>query len=288
MKTMTKNTFFSIVASLLLLVTNTIAQNKKSLYSFPIGVQTYSYRNSFPLNIPATLDTIKAAGITELEANAPNGISTSDFRKLCDERNFKIISTGGDYNQLVKDPSGIIKDAKILGASYVMCAWIPHKTRGGFTFEEAKKAVDDFNIIGKKLANEGLTFCYHIHGYEFQPYQNGTLFDYIVQNTDSKYVSYELDVLWAHHGGGNPLKLLQKYGKRFKLLHLKDLKKGIKGDLTGGTALENDVILGTGQIDLKSIIKKSKSLGIKHYFIEDESPSVVYQVPRSIAYLKSL
>ncbi len=41
---------------------------------------------------------------------------------------------------------------------------------GDFTLDMAKKTVDDFNKFGKTLKDDyGLTFCYHNHGYEFQP-----------------------------------------------------------------------------------------------------------------------
>lgn len=279
---------FALMLFVCTALTEIHAQNKKPLYTFEFGVQTYTYRKSMPLGVAATLDTIKAEGFTELETGVPKGMTAQEYKKLCDDRGLKVVAIGGGYDQLAKDLKPTIEEAKVLGAKYVMCAWIPHKVRGGFTLEEAQKAVADFNAIGKGLAEAGLTFCYHIHGYEFQPYQNGTLFDYIVQNTDPKYVSYELDVMWAFFGGADPVGLLEKYGTRFKLLHLKDLKKGVKGDLTGGTDQNNDVVLGTGQLDLKAIIAKAKSLGIKHYFIEDESNRVNYQVPRSIAYLKSL
>lgn len=269
------------------IVTDAFAQKGK-LYSFPIGMQAYTYRASFPKDVAATLDTLKALGITELEGGAQKGTTPEEFRKMCEERGIKIPATGGGYEQLLKDPVGAAKTANILGVKYLMCAWIPHKVKGGFTFEEAKKAVDDFNTIGKALKENGVTFCYHIHGYEFQPYQDGTLFDYIVKNTNPAYVSFELDILWAYYGGADPVGLLKKYGKRFQLIHLKDLKKGVKGDLTGGTPLENDVTLGTGQIDVAGVIKEAKKLGIKHYFIEDESPIWYQQVPKSIAYLKSL
>lgn len=269
------------------IVTDAFAQKGK-LYSFPIGMQAYTYRASFPKDVAATLDTLKALGITELEGGAQKGTTPEEFRKMCEERGIKIPATGGGYEQLLKDPVGAAKTANILGSKYLMCAWIPHKVKGGFTFEEAKKAVDDFNTIGKVLKENGVTFCYHIHGYEFQPYQDGTLFDYIVKNTNSAYVSFELDILWAYYGGADPVGLLKKYGKRFQLIHLKDLKKGVKGDLTGGTPLENDVTLGTGQIDVAGVIKEAKKLGIKHYFIEDESPIWYQQVPKSISYLKSL
>jgi sugar phosphate isomerase/epimerase len=172
-----------------------------------------------------------------------------------------------------------------------MCAWIPHKVRGGFTLEEAKKAVALFNEAGKKFKENGLTLCYHDHGYEFQAFgKEETLFDYIIQNTNPEYVSFEMDVLWTMHGGGAdmPEKLLKKYPTRFKLMHVKDLRKGVAGDLTGGTPAENDVPVGTGQGNWKAIIKLAKKNGIEHCFIEDESEKEEEFVPKSIAYLKSL
>ncbi|WP_460638564.1 sugar phosphate isomerase/epimerase family protein [Larkinella harenae] len=285
---MTKNRFgFLLLAGLLLEFGTGYAQKGKKIYTAPIGIQSYTYRHSWPKGIVATLDTIQSLGITEMEGSTPNGISTAEFKKLLKERNISIPGTGAGYDQLVKDPMDVVQKAKELGSKYVMCASIPHQ-KGNFTLENAKKAVEDFNRVGKILHENGLTFCYHNHGFEFQPYEDGTLFDYMVKNTDPKYVSFEMDILWVTHGGADPVKLLNKYGSRWKLMHLKDLKKGVKGDLTGSTPLENDVILGTGQIDLPAVLKTAKKVGVKHYFIEDESPQWSYQVPKSIAYLKNL
>ncbi|HEY5826172.1 MAG TPA: TIM barrel protein [Cyclobacteriaceae bacterium] len=258
---------------------------QKPLYTAAFGVQTYTFRKSFPKGVPETLDSIKAMGFTEVEGNAGN-VSVEEFRKLCDARGLKIPSTGAGYEDLVKDPMTIVKNAKILGAKYVMTAWIPHQ--GDFTLDNAKKAVEDFNKAGKILKENGLTFCYHVHGFEFQPYEKGTLLDYIITKTKPEYVSFEMDIMWTYFGGGDPAALLKKYGNRWKLMHLKDLRKGTKKDLTGGTSQENDVTLGTGELDIPGILRAAKKVGIKHYFIEDESSRVNTQVPATIAYLKSL
>ena len=278
---------FCLAIAVAFSLTDSVAQKGKSLYTFPIGVQAYTYRASFPKDVVATLDTIKALGITDMEAGAPKGMTEAEFKKLCDERGITISSTGSGYEQIVKDPMETVNKAKALGASFVMVAWIPHQ-KGNFNLENAKKAVADFNRVGKVLKENGLTFCYHDHGYEFQPHEDGTLFDYIVKNTDPKYVSFEMDILWTQHGGADPVALLNKYGSRFKLMHLKDLKKGIKGDLTGGTPAENDVTLGDGQVNIPEIIRLGKKVGVKHYYIEDESNKEYEQMPKSIAYIKSL
>lgn len=262
------------------------AQTGKPLFTAPLGVQTYTFRRSFPNDVVKTLDTIKMMGFTEIEGGS-NRMTPAEFKKLCNDRGITIPSTGVGYEQLVRAPDSAAWRAKALGAEYVMCAWIPHNN-SGFTIEDAKKAVQDFNKAGKVLKENGITFCYHAHGYEFQPYENGTLLDYIITNTNPEYVSFEMDIMWIHFGGGNPAELLKKYGNRWKLMHLKDLRKGTKKDLTGGTSQENDVAIGTGELDIPAILREAKKAGIKHYFIEDESSNIITQVPQSISYLRSL
>ncbi|PRY16411.1 sugar phosphate isomerase/epimerase [Pontibacter ummariensis] len=248
----------------------------------------YTYRFSFPKGVEATLDTIQALGITELEVGVNAfGLAPESLRQLLDARGMTAPSVGVGYEQIVENPEEVARVARILGAKYVQVAWIPHE-KDNFTFEDAQKAVADFNRVGKVLKENGLTFNYHTHGYEMKPYKRGTLFDYIAENTDPRYVSFTMDMLWAYHGGQDPAKLLLKYPNRWTTMHLKDLKKGVKGDFTGLTPVENDVALGEGQLDVPAILKAAKKVGIKHYFIEDESPRVNTQVPRTMAYLKSL
>jgi len=275
-----------LLAFAYLLASVATAQN---IFTYPIGVQTYTFRKHFPNGIEKTLDEIKSLGFTEIEGNLPIGITAADYKKLCDTKGLSIPSTGAEFDELVKDPIAVVNRAKILGAKFVMCAWIPH-ARNEFTLENAKNAVQVFNAAGKILSENGLTLCYHEHGYEFYPYQDGTLLDYIIKSTDPKYVSFEMDVLWVMHGGGAemPVSLLNKYPGRFKLMHLKDLKKGVQGNLSGGTPAENDVPVGMGQGNWKEIIRLAKKYGVVHCFIEDESNHEMENVPLSLSYLKSL
>ncbi|MEZ5041911.1 MAG: sugar phosphate isomerase/epimerase [Saprospiraceae bacterium] len=263
-----------------------VGKKGEAVFIAPVGVQAYSFRNYFPKDIPGTLDRIQAMGITEIEGGAGR-IPPEEYKKMCDQRGISIPSTGAGFDELEKDPMAVVETAKKLGSKFVMCAWVPHE-RGNFTLADAKKAVEVFNRAGKVLKENGLTFCYHAHGYEFQPYGKGTLLDYIFENTNPDDVSFEMDVFWVQFGGGDPVALLKKYGKRWKLMHLKDMKKGIEKNLTGGTDVEYNVPLGTGEIDMAGLLKEGRKIGIAHYFIEDESSKVVDQIPQSIAYLRSL
>lgn len=250
------------------------------------GVQTYTFRVEFGKDIVHALDIIKSMGFTNIEGGNVKGKTAAEYRAMLDERGIKCTSFGAGYDQINTNTDEIIKNAKTLGAEFIMVAWIPHK--GAFDLATAQKAVEDFNSAGKKFKDAGLTLCYHNHGYEFEPYQNGTLFDYIVQKTNPDYVSFEIDILWAHFPGQNPAELINKYPSRFKLMHIKDLKKGVVGNMSGGTPIENDVVVGTGQIDMKAVMKAAQKSSIKYYYIEDESPQPEVQVPQSLVYLKNL
>ncbi|MEQ9310767.1 MAG: sugar phosphate isomerase/epimerase [Balneolaceae bacterium] len=263
-------------------------QAGEPLYTAEFGVQMYTYRNIIKdKGIEATLDIIKESGITAIEGGGASGFTLPEYKKMLDDRGLKTVSIGASYENLVEEPETIVENAKFLGAKYVMVAWIPHEV-GSFNFVNASQAVEDFNKAGKILAENGLILKYHFHGYEIIPHKDGTLLDYMMENTNPNYVSYQMDIYWIQFGGGNPVHLLKKYPDRWVSFHLKDMQKGTLKDHTGLSDNSTNVIFGTGEIDFVGIIKTGNELGIKHYFIEDESDHVLEQVPKSIEYLKSL
>ncbi|HEU4552027.1 MAG TPA: sugar phosphate isomerase/epimerase [Chitinophaga sp.] len=264
------------------------AQKGQPLLKKHPGVVSYTYRKSFAKDMPGTLDIVKKNGFTDIEFSSLFGQTAQDIRKMIDERGIKCSSFGVGYEDLTGKTDEVAKNAKILGAQYVRVAGFPH-SKTGLTPDEAKQAVSEFNRVGKILKDQyGLTLIYHNHGFEFQPYENGTLFDYIVQHTNPRYVSLEMDILWVFFPGQDPVALLKKYGNRFKAMHVKDLKKGVEGNLSGGTSGENDVAVGTGQLNIPAILKAAKKSAIMHYYIEDESSNVETQVPQSVQYLLAL
>lgn len=269
--------------------TTAIAQESDELlFTEKLGIAPFTFRRSFPNGVAATLDTIQSMGFTEIEGGGGR-MDAHEYKKLCDERGLSIPSLGSGYDNLLNDPQPTIDRAKIYGAKYIMAAWIPHDV-GNFNFENAKKAAKDFNTIGKNLKENGLTFCYHAHGYELVKYDEGegTLLDYLMENTDPEYVSFEMDIYWIQFGGGNPAHLLKKYPNRWKLMHIKDLRKGTLKDHTGLTAPDNDVAVGDGELGIEGIIRAAQEIGIAHYFIEDESERIITQIPKSITYLRGL
>ncbi|NND79883.1 MAG: sugar phosphate isomerase/epimerase [Maribacter sp.] len=249
------------------------------------GIQLYSLRNQFKKDVEGSLKTISDWGLTNLEGGSTYGLSFEEFDALLTEYKLDVVSVGASFEDLRDNPEKVLENAKQFGAKYVMCAWIPHEGND-FDIENVKEAVAVFNKAGKLLKDEGITLAYHAHGYEFRPYANGTLFDYMADNAE--YFAFEMDVYWVQHGGADPMALLNKYPDKFVLFHLKDMEKGVVGNNTGHEDVETNVVLGTGQIDIKGIVKRGIELGVKYMFIEDECSRVVEQVPQSLVFLKNI
>jgi sugar phosphate isomerase/epimerase len=258
-----------------------------SSFAQEIGIQLYSLRNQMPKDVKGSFALIKSWGITEIEGGAPDGMTTGEFLKLLKENGLRMTSGGVDFQELETDVPKVIERAKSLGVKYVVCYWLPHEN-DVFTRADADKAIAVFNKAGKQFAENGLSLCYHPHGYEFVPEGTGNLFDYMVAQTDKRYLNFEMDVFWVKQGGVDPVSLLQKYPNRFKLLHLKDRKPGTPNSTNGHADVETNVVLGTGDVNIAEVMRVAREIGIEHYFIEDESSRVVQQVPESVKFLKSL
>ena len=276
-----------------------LGQNRQTRVRFPkkfngsfqgsVGLQTYSLRNHIKQDGAKALDFAKEQGFKIVEIGLENhyGMTREDLRDTLKKLGLKPVSAHAGLDSILKKTDEVVENAKFFGLQYVGVAWAPHKAP--FDEAQALKLAEDFNTAGKLLKEHGIQFFYHNHGYEFYPYKDDlTLFDLLMEKTDPELVKYQMDVMWAVFPGQDPVKLLKKYPNRWALMHLKDLAKGVEGNLSGGTDTKNDVPLGTGQVDYPAVLKAAQEVGIKYYFIEDESPSVLEQVPQSLKFLSTV
>ncbi|MBM3821977.1 MAG: sugar phosphate isomerase/epimerase [Verrucomicrobia bacterium] len=253
----------------------------------PLGLQLYSLRGQFTRNVHEGLKLTQGYGFRDVELAGTYNLSSAKFREMLKEHGLRPISGHFSFERYRDDAEGVARDAKVLGLKYAGCAWIAHQRE--FDEQECRQAIEVFNRAGKVLAKHGIKFFYHCHGYEFRAHAGETFMDLLMRETDPKYVRFEMDVFWVKHPGHDPVYWLQKYPKRWELMHVKDMKKGMKtGDFSGKADVTNDVPIGTGQMDWAAILKAAKKSGVKHYFIEDESPTVVDQIPQSLRYLEQL
>jgi sugar phosphate isomerase/epimerase len=199
-------------------------------FSGSAGLQLYSLREMMKTDLPGALDRAKAFGFKEVEGGGFIPAPPEKVAEMLKERGLVPVSTHFSFKPLAENLDQCVKDAQTLGVKYAVCPWIDHK---GDTFGDAdvQKAAEVFNRAGEAFKKVGVSFCYHTHGYEFRPVAEGsseTYFDRLVAATKPEFVNFEMDVLWVFFPGVDPAKLLEKYGSRWQLMHLKDLRKGVK------------------------------------------------------------
>src|SRR6185436_17075348 len=88
-----------------------------------------------------------------------------DLRKALDTAGLRCQSAHMGLDRLRDDLPGALSEAKVLGATWVVCPWIA----ASVTRDDIMKAADVFNRAAKTARAWGMRFGYHLHGYEFVP-----------------------------------------------------------------------------------------------------------------------
>ena len=262
-----------------------------------IGLQLYTVRRAMKRHFDGTLAKVAATGYKEVEFAGYFHRSPTEIRALLDKNGLAAPSCHVDYRVVEKKWPETLEAAKIIGHNYIICPWIDEKQRakpGGW-----KRAADLFNKAGEAAQKEGIQFGYHNHSFEFEP--TGSLggklpYDFLLEETDPKLVTMEMDLCWISVAGKDPLAYFEKYPGRFPLVHIKDWVKdsthssGYKGAM-GQTVKYNGRMadVGQGSVDWKRIFAQSGEAGIKHYFVENDEPKSAFDDIRiCYAYLHDL
>ena len=210
------------------------------------------------------------------------GKNGSEIKKVLRDYNLKSPSLHTDLETLEKHMGELAEGALDCGAEYVVLPAIPPDQRK--SVDDYKRIADRFNKIGLSAKKEGISFAYHNHGYGFSEKDGIIPTEYVFENTDSELVFLQMDIFWTLAARQDPIKLLNKYPKRYKLMHLKDMKENIFFDGDGESFKEwiklfpNMTSCGKGIANIKGIINKAKEIGVKHFYVEQDmaqNPEIV-------------
>ncbi len=273
-----KNTALVVAGSALL---------PKGIFASPkkierVGIQLYSVREAMGKDPAGSLKKLADMGYIFVEhANYVNrkfyGLEPKEFKKLITGMDLQMpsghtVMTAHDWDDSKNDFTDkwkyTIEDAATVGQKYVISPWLDESLR--HDTDKLKKFMDQFNKCGELCKASGMKFGYHNHNFEFSTkVGDGTLYDYILANTDPALVAQQMDVGNMLGAGCIALDLLKKYPGRFELMHVKD---EIKSNTGQGMDGYDSTILGTGVMPVKEIVKEfRKNGGTTWFIIEQES-----------------
>jgi sugar phosphate isomerase/epimerase len=251
------------------------------------GLQLESLKSKTGHDLSGALKETHDFGFKYVELVGDYNMSADALKTKLQEHQLTAISAHFPYARFRDDPEGVANEASQLGLKFVGCPSLPQKEKLDLAGCQAVIAV--FNRAGEILTKHNIQFFYHPHGYEFKPYADGTFFDLMVSQTNPKFVHYQMDVFWIVHAGQDPLKLFKKYGDRWVSMHLKGMKQDARtGFFDSHVDRSAFVPVSEGQIDIAAVIQAAHAVGIKWFFIEDESATPDTGIPKSVQYLQKL
>jgi hypothetical protein len=236
------------------------------------NVELYGYTSGlFPGTNPAT--PLNVEGLTALRA-------------LGDKYGLRFPGRHGDLTEANWDQQ--IAAGKILGQDHVGQAGLP--SPGFNTYQNTLTTAQIMNRLGKRSVEAGLGPAYfHNHGAEFNTRYTDSgascptsstaancksAFEIIMDRTDARYVSAQIDLGWAICGAayGTPadpangqayvLAMVNKFTNRIVSFHVKDMV-GITPNCNNNSQRE----IGTGDVNFGPIFAAAKNR-VKYYMME--------------------
>lgn len=259
-----------------------------------MGYHEIEMYGPFPFSTQAAID--RWASVTPSLGFSGSGFfghTAAEVKKILDENKISVPSVHTDFETLRTRMDKLAEAANTIGFKYVVLPALPPEHRK--TLDDYKKAIDIFNRVGEEAVKNGLRFAYHNHGYGLQETDGKIPVQMIIENTDPKLVFLEMDLFWTVAGGVDPIAWLEKYKGRYKMMHVKNMKRKVKFSGDGGDSNQwielfpEMTTAGEGVLDLKSILASAKKSGMEHFFVEQDmvqSPEVALK--KSVDYLKSL
>lgn len=257
----------------------------------PVGLQLFTFFGVIDDDVKGTLTKISAIGYKELESAFSKkggfyGLKPKQFKAMVNDLGmswkshhvlgapFKLpkgykMPAGADGKPMVLPPmlnlrdnmQQIVDDAEAGGIEYLVCANTPTGT-----LAEIKSSIEILNKTGIATKKAGIQFCYHNHDMEFHTVEGKVPYHLLLSETDPEKVKMEIDLAWAIKGGQDPVALFKEHPGRFPLWHMKDLD----------ASHTNILPVGSGTIDYKRIFANKASSGMKHFFVEHDSPKDPY------------
>ena len=249
------------------------------------------YREYTPY--PQLLEEMLAAGYTATEWSSIMPKDPEVLRRDLQARGMKLI--GGFVGLALRDPAKRAQEIakgleignyfKSLGATYLIAADSGDARRievgghvgpgDGLTNEQWRSLGSGLNELAAALQPAGVQLVFHNHVGTYVETEEETC--RLLDETDPSLVGWCLDCGHLSYGGGDTLKMLEKYGNRVGHVHLKDvngeiLVSALEEHWSFHKALKAFIFakLGDGVVNIPSVIKALTASGYNGWVVVEQ------------------
>lgn len=203
------------------------------------------------------LDRVAAAGYDGVQFAGGFGEATPDqIATVLADNELEPVPAHIGLNQLESDPAAVVDTYKTVG---VDGAVVPILGESHFETRTAAAAAGErLDALGTALDEHGFDLHYHNHAAEFVPVDTTTAFEVFAE---ASTVGLELDVGWIHTVGMDPAALIERYGDRVDLIHMKDMADGEFREI------------GEGTVDMANCAAAARSVDAEWLIYEHDQPT---------------
>ncbi len=227
------------------------------------AAQLYTLRNHVKTadDFSASMKKVRDIGYRAVQISGIGPIPHETVKQITDDNGLTICNTHISFDDLRENPAAVIAQHKLWECLHVALGSMP----GTYTSEGEegyRRFAADATEAGRRLAQDGLTFSYHNHSYEFVRFGDRSGLDIIFSESDPQFLQAELDTYWIRHGGDDPVTWIRRMQNRMPVIHFKDM------------ALEDGkpymVEVGEGILEWPAIISACREAGVEWAAVEQD------------------
>lgn len=230
-----------------------------------IGIQLYTLRNHTKTaqDFDTTLARLEKMGVDTVQISAIGDIPGEAQRDILRAHNMKCCVTHKSYDKINNNLDELIAEHKLIDCDALGIGSAPDEFRGNK--KNVLKFIEFADGVGRKLKENGMTFHYHNHNFEFYRLMDSKfcMMDFLINDTDPETFKFIPDLAWIHYAGADPVEMLYKMKGRVKVVHFKDYIFEGNGD-------RRFVTLGNGYVDLEACYKACIDLEIPYIMYEHD------------------
>ena len=213
---------------------------------------------------------LSEVGYQNIEPYSFHGLTVEEFHALAEKYDLKVPSRHMSTNPATWEAN--LADAKLLGQRMTGSGGFAPPGTG--SYEDTLATAATMNELGELSVKNGTGPIFgHNHNAEFitmyvDAQGDGTLksaWQILVENTDPRYVDFQLDVGWATIAGEDAAALVEQYGDRISSLHVKDAIVTVPNEEWQQTTI------GQGDVDWAAVFAAAQG-STRYYTVEQDPP----------------
>ncbi|MEL7530926.1 MAG: sugar phosphate isomerase/epimerase [Bacteroidota bacterium] len=188
-----------------------------------IGLQLWSIRESIAQDLHASLDQLAEIGFRGVEtAFWPDDVSLSMGAAALKQAGLSVFSIHCELPLDAERQDLFLEMAEVYACDTLVWHGWPEDPRYA-SLEGLKALEDEYRLCAEFATKHGKKFGLHNHWWEFREIegQTETPFEQLLQSLPAE-IFFELDTYWIKVAGKDPAAMIEQWGDRASLLHIKD------------------------------------------------------------------